>query len=63
MSFFKKNTDEIELRVVFVLIKTSPGYERKVYTKLEKIKEISELHPLFGEYDLIVKFYVEMKSV
>jgi len=60
MSFFKKNADEKELRAVFILIKTRPGHEHEVYDKLEKIKEISELHPLFGEYDYIAKFYVKV---
>ncbi len=39
----------------FVLISTAPAKEHKVYNELIKIKEIVELHPLFGEYDLIAK--------
>lgn len=41
--------------VGFVLINTAPANEHKVYNKLYKIPRIIELHPLFGEYDLIAK--------
>ncbi len=33
----------------------SPLHEYEVYNKLSKLKEVIELHPLFGEYDLIAK--------
>ena len=39
----------------FVLISTTPAREHNVYNELLKVKEISELHPLFGEYDLMAK--------
>jgi DNA-binding Lrp family transcriptional regulator len=39
----------------FVLINTAPAHEHEVYTKLSKIPEIVEVHPLFGEFDLITK--------
>jgi DNA-binding Lrp family transcriptional regulator len=39
----------------FVLISAAPGTERDVYVEIQKIREVVELHPLFGEYDLIVK--------
>ena len=39
----------------FVLINAAPAHEHEVYTKLSKIPEIVELHPLFGEFDLIAK--------
>lgn len=45
----------------FVLISTAPAKEHQVYNELLKIKEIVELHPLFGEYDLIAK--VEAKDL
>jgi len=47
--------------VGFVLISTAPAKEHQVYNELMKIKEIVELHPLFGEYDLIAK--VEAKDL
>ena len=45
----------ISLAIGFVLISTAPAREHEVYNKLLKVKEIVELHPLFGEYDLIAK--------
>ena len=39
----------------FVLIITSPMHEHEIYNKLLENKKIKEIHPLFGEYDLIVK--------
>jgi len=39
----------------FVLINTSPVYEHEVYMSLCRNERIKEVHPLFGEYDLIVK--------
>ena len=43
----------------FVLIKVISGYESEVYNKLNGFPEITELHPLFGEYDIIVKISTE----
>ncbi|MCL4314687.1 MAG: Lrp/AsnC ligand binding domain-containing protein [Candidatus Thermoplasmatota archaeon] len=43
------------MSVAFVLISTVPGKEHEVYNKISKIKYVAEIHPLFGEYDLIVK--------
>ena len=43
------------MAIGFVLINTAPAHEHEVYTKLSKIPEIVELHPLFGEFDLIAK--------
>jgi DNA-binding Lrp family transcriptional regulator len=45
--------------VGFVLINTSPQKEHEVYNNLIRIEEISEVHPLFGSYDLIVKIEVK----
>jgi DNA-binding Lrp family transcriptional regulator len=39
----------------FVLIHVSTLREFEVFNKLSKIPEVIELHPLFGEYDLIAK--------
>ncbi|MBC7081202.1 MAG: Lrp/AsnC ligand binding domain-containing protein [Thermoplasmatales archaeon] len=47
--------------VGFVLISTAPAKEHQVYNELLKLKEIAELHPLFGEYDLIAK--IEAKDL
>ena len=43
------------MAVGFVLINIAPHHESDVYHKLTQIREIVELHPLFGEYDLIAK--------
>ena len=43
----------------FVLISTAPTKEREVYNGLVKLKEVIEAHPLFGEYDIIVKVEAE----
>jgi DNA-binding Lrp family transcriptional regulator len=43
------------MAIGFVLINAAPAHEHDVYNKLSKVPEIIELHPLFGEYDLIAK--------
>jgi DNA-binding Lrp family transcriptional regulator len=43
------------MSICFVLIDTEPGRERAVFATLLKVAEISELHHLLGEYDLIAK--------
>ncbi len=43
------------MSVAFVLVSTVPGKEHEVYNKISKINYVVEIHPLFGEYDLIVK--------
>jgi DNA-binding Lrp family transcriptional regulator len=39
----------------FVLMHVSPLHEYEVFNTLSKLHEVIELHPLFGEYDLIAK--------
>ena len=43
------------MAIGYVLISAAPAREHDVYNKLSKVPEIIELHPLFGEYDLIAK--------
>ena len=43
------------MAIGFVLISAAPAHEHEVYNKLSKVPQIIELHPLFGEYDLIAK--------
>jgi DNA-binding Lrp family transcriptional regulator len=43
----------------FVLINTATTKEHEIYNRLSKIPEVMELHPLFGEYDLIAKMYID----
>jgi len=43
------------MAIGYVLINAAPAHEHEVYAKLSKVPEIVELHPLFGEFDLIAK--------
>jgi DNA-binding Lrp family transcriptional regulator len=43
------------MAIGFVLISAAPAREHEVYNKLSKVSAVVELHPLFGEYDLIAK--------
>jgi DNA-binding Lrp family transcriptional regulator len=47
------------MAIGFVLIRTSPGKEREVFERLLEVRSIIELHPLFGEYDIIAKVNAE----
>ncbi|MGA1820123.1 MAG: Lrp/AsnC ligand binding domain-containing protein [Thermoplasmatota archaeon] len=44
----------------YVLISTRTGVEKTVFEKIQKLPEIIEMYPLFGEYDIIAK--VEAKN-
>jgi DNA-binding Lrp family transcriptional regulator len=52
-------TRDSPVAIGFVLISTAPAKEHEVYTELLRVKGIVELHPLFGEYDLIAKVEAE----
>lgn len=44
------------MAIGFALLSISPLHEKEVFEALEnKIEEIIEVHPLFGEYDILVK--------
>lgn len=43
------------MAIGFVMIETNVKKEREAYETLKKIPEIVELHPIFGEYDLVAK--------
>ncbi len=43
----------------FVLIQASPTKEHIVYANLLQLKELKEIHPLFGKYDFIAKIVLE----
>ena len=47
------------MAVGFILRSTAAAKEHEVYNELLKVKEVVELHPLFGEYDLIAKIEAE----
>ena len=39
----------------FALLSISPLKEKEVFEALKNMPEITEVHPLFGEYDILVK--------
>ena len=43
------------MAIGFALLSISPLYEKSVFEQLGKIPEIVEVHPLFGEFDILVK--------
>ena len=44
------------MAIGFALLSISPLHEKEVYKTLTtNIPEITEVHPLFGEYDILVK--------
>ncbi|MBS3817035.1 MAG: Lrp/AsnC ligand binding domain-containing protein [Candidatus Thermoplasmatota archaeon] len=47
------------MAIGFVLIKTAPAAARDVYNVVKDIDEVTEVHSLFGEYDLILKLQAE----
>jgi len=54
-----RQDEEWDVAIGFVLISTAPAKEHDVYNDLLRVKGIVELHPLFGEYDLIAKVEAE----
>lgn len=47
------------MAIGFALLSISPLHEKLVYESLKRILEISEVHPLFGEYDILLKIECE----
>ena len=47
------------MAVGYILITTKPSREMDVYNLLREIPEVEEVHPLFGEYDIIAKLRAE----
>jgi DNA-binding Lrp family transcriptional regulator len=43
------------MAIGFALLSISPLNEKEVFEALNSIPEIAEVHPLFGEYDILVK--------
>ena len=43
------------MAIGFALLTISPLKEKEIFEVLSKMPEISEVHPLFGEYDILVK--------
>lgn len=49
----------VNMAIGFVLIKTAPSASRDVYNIVMEMEEVTEVHSLFGEYDLIIKLQAE----
>jgi len=48
-------TDYLSMAIGFVLINVAPASEHDIYDRLIEIDDITELYPLFGEYDFIAR--------
>ena len=44
---------------MFVLVKTDPGHVTEVANKIGEIESFSEAYSTSGEYDLLVKLYID----
>ncbi|MBN9494561.1 Lrp/AsnC ligand binding domain-containing protein [bacterium] len=47
------------MRAVFVMVKTEPGHGTEVANRIAEVEAFSEAHSITGQYDLLVKLYVE----
>jgi DNA-binding Lrp family transcriptional regulator len=43
------------MAIGFALLSISPLKEKTVFETLKNVPEVIEIHPLFGEYDILVK--------
>jgi DNA-binding Lrp family transcriptional regulator len=47
------------MRAVFVMLKTEPGHMTEVANRIADIESFSEAYSISGQYDLLVKLYVD----
>ncbi|MCC6388514.1 MAG: Lrp/AsnC ligand binding domain-containing protein [Dehalococcoidia bacterium] len=47
------------MRAIFIMIKTDPGHTTEVANRVADIESFSEAYSITGQYDLLVKLYVE----
>jgi DNA-binding Lrp family transcriptional regulator len=47
------------MRAIFVLVKADPGHVTEVANRIGEVETFSEAYSTSGEYDLLVKLYVE----
>jgi DNA-binding Lrp family transcriptional regulator len=47
------------MRAVFVMIKSDPGHGTDIANRVADIESFSEAYSITGQYDLLVKLYVE----
>ncbi|ARD85608.1 Lrp/AsnC ligand binding domain-containing protein [Ferroplasma acidiphilum] len=50
------------MSVAFVLIRVIPGKEHEVYDRVSTLKYVTEIHPLLGEFDILVRIDTEDMS-
>jgi len=43
------------MAIGFALLSISPLHEKAVFEALNNMAEVTEVHPLFGEYDILLK--------
>ena len=43
------------MKEAFVLVRCEAGHEAYVIRELQKIEQVTEIQPIIGEYDLLVK--------
>lgn len=43
------------MAIGFALLSISPLHEKTVFEALNNMAEVTEVHPLFGEYDILIK--------
>jgi len=43
------------MAIGFALLTISPLHEKSVFETLRNIPQITEIHPLFGDYDILLK--------
>lgn len=49
----------LAMRAVFVMVKTDPGHGTEVANRIADIESFSEAFSITGQYDLLVKLYVD----
>ena len=47
------------MRAVFVMVKAEPGHGTEVANQITEIESFSEAFSITGQYDLLVKLYVD----
>ena len=47
------------MRAIFIMLKTDPGTLATVADRITELESFSEAYSISGEYDLLVKLYVE----
>lgn len=49
------------MAIGFALLSISPLHEKSVFDALKNMPRVTEVHPLFGEYDILIK--IECKDI